>query len=386
MKNGFMILILISLIFLAGCSFSEKQHITPIISEPNFPSPTQGCAYNNPPCGEIYYCEKNACVLKQGCQYNNPPCNPDYKCVDNRCTSSFYDNAEKDVIEIDLPKTDSPENDAPSLSPQEKALSLYGKFLVIFPDESSFKEIAENNLISNYFCYLKIQDVLGIEPDPLIDTNFIYEKIRISDISQSSATQNAIVSAAPMAYWQNYKTNNLPLTKEYISNDFCPNDHEMTHLFVANTPIYHWLNEGLATYMEYKIGYKKQLNLSEICQPNKILYPYYGTAYSYPENAPTNRMNLAVYEAQYPLSLYYYTGACFWYEVENIYGPQKLKEIMKALASRRTQRPENLQNEYCTQFIKIFEQGLGEQIPEELLGKYGLNRDMIVSSESCQNI
>ncbi|MEK7524623.1 MAG: hypothetical protein AAB588_06395 [Patescibacteria group bacterium] len=287
-----------------------------------------------------------------------------------------YSSYEKKIKNADSPSVDG------HPFPDEKSISLLGKFFVTYTDQNNFREFAEAHLIQNAFCFPKIKKILEITPR-LIDTKHVIENIFSSDQTMAGADWNSIrLEVGPDYNWKAVLSKTIPSIKELMEKDICPYPHELTHLFLRNLPLYGWLEEGLAEYVQYQIGDRNKSDIEKICLPQAFCEPYQCL---HEGNDPTDYENLGLYPTILikgaPVlenrNRMYYTGMCFWHEIETTYGNKKLKRVMKQLVKerRKNNSQEAIAKRNCSRTIPIIENGLGKKISQELLEKYGLTRN-----------
>ena len=108
-------------------------------------------------------------------------------------------------------------------------------------------------------------------------------------------------------------------------NSFSPGDHELTHLFLRGMSIPRMFNEGLANFVPGTLaGEEMGWNTPDSqCKENGIQMGHEIKPYTKYDQADPN------------ISVYYYSGWCFWEKLAYDYGVKIIPEVMRVLDQHR---------------------------------------------------
>jgi hypothetical protein len=198
-----------------------------------------------------------------------------------------------------------------------------GNFIAIVP--AAYEALANYDLFDNEICAIALENYLGIaRPQPVIGRSVI------SDYSGGYAgSQGGIFTSGPASTFDHFLSN-LPESWGYALKGQCVNAHELTHLFLGDVPMPTWLNEGLATIAQTtaRTNYYNDINIE--CRENG----WYGMDY-FGNLQETPYQNLMVLDASVPGIYFYYTGMCFWDYIEQNFGQDKVRDIIRATVAYR---------------------------------------------------
>ncbi len=263
---------------------------------------------------------------------------------------------------------------APLSDPHEIKKQL-DNLIVIAPAEH--EEIANMKIMDMGNCMGPLSDYLGIP--------FPYSQVHQRMIKSANPNEGGRFSMPEIGYIVHADRNfieaslkgefgdELPLNWQNMIAGKCADAHELTHVFMGGTSLPHWLDEGLATYLDEPersdAAHAKYLscsaegwvdwvyyhdgNLSE-----KVTYPFVDLSIPAHE-AVVDESN---YSAQ---SQYYRTGMCFWDYVESTFGHDAFQAVIQTLAAQRGEQS-------CVPFLnEIVIPVLGADISGETETRFG---------------
>ncbi len=212
--------------------------------------------------------------------------------------------------------------DTPLSDPQEVKVGTEDYFIIaprMFEDLIPFYMVDLQNCASNISTYLGV-DI----------PNSISRRIIINDEWSGSEAWNQgfILTHLPNETIRTFVTE-LDDWWSRISDNHCADPHEMTHIFVNNSVIPHWLNEGLATYMEdvSRTRYWYLLPMPVECVGDGFVSYYTG------QRTQERLLNLRgdKFDPNILDVKYYYSGACFWDYIRQNHGDEAVQHIVQRL-------------------------------------------------------
>ncbi len=214
--------------------------------------------------------------------------------------------------------------DTPLDNPAEVKIQ-YGRFFVIVPLEH--ERLAPLYVRDLAQCTKNVSAYLGVDlPVQTLSRRLLMDETR----SGSSAGDNFIMTFAPSTTFSLMRSN-LGEWWWALNNNGCLDPHETTHIFVYNTPIPGWFNEGLATFMEDTSRTNAREVMPTTCLDGAFVSMYYGT----PQEVPFLSLQNADYDASVPGIYYYWTAACFWEHIRTTYGDEAIGQIVQLLVTFR---------------------------------------------------
>ncbi|MFH1636969.1 MAG: hypothetical protein ABIB71_00925 [Candidatus Woesearchaeota archaeon] len=206
-----------------------------------------------------------------------------------------------------------------------------GSFAVVYP--SGFAPLAGKLIEVNIESQANISSFLGIEPGSDMITRFILlEDAEYGDRPGTTIVGNDSVQpiSGSIEYFEDLQNGYLRCG---IDQE-CMNDHEMTHMIVARTPIPTWLNEGLAMFVEQRIGFAA-ITTPIMCTSTGWYYKsYYGQERGPDTEEPYVNLS-SVERGSEEESGAYKTAYCFWDYMENTYGHDSVVRVLQRLESFR---------------------------------------------------
>ena len=205
------------------------------------------------------------------------------------------------------------------LGEPHEVMKISGKHLTIAPIQHEVW--ASYGLADNMRCIPIMENYLGITAPPIIA-----ERVVVSDFYNGaySRSQSAVYLSGSEAYLTAV-FEQIPEYWSYYLQGKCRNAHELTHFMLGNTPMPHWLNEGLAQYMEADTR-------SNYIEPPEVQC-YEASFYSYAhdkwEKQERPYVNLTANDPSVPELYYYYTGFCLWDYLESRYGQRTLQKVVQ---------------------------------------------------------
>ena len=268
--------------------------------------------------------------------------------------------------------------DAPLNDPHEVKKQL-DNLIVIAPAE--FDQIANMKIMDMGNCLGPLTDYLGI--------SFPLSHVRQRLIDAANPNEGAHNSLPEIGYIVHSARNTIeaslrgefphemPFTWQNIIPGKCADAHELTHVFMGNTPLPTWMDEGLATYMDEPErsdaahakyfscspeGWVDWVYYSDGSLHEKVTYPFVDLSVPLHEAA----VDESAYSAQ---SHYYRTGMCFWDYVECNFGHEAFQRVIQALDAQRG-------NQGCLPFLsEIVNPVLGADISTETQARFGFGLD-----------
>ncbi len=240
----------------------------------------------------------------------------------------------------------------------------WGDYAAIVPYE--YEAIAALALADLRLCTEDLEAYLGI-PLPVEP---IYEHFALSEeisTNYASAVHIVLIARQNSPYFSDLAAGaHVFINWENVFTGKCSQAHELAHVFVANTHIPGWLNEGLATYM---------------AQPGRVEW-FSEAAYRCEETGWTD---LSPYGSQeftpyVPLDEkgedlvdevgnYYITGACFWDYFETTYGKEAFQQVVQLMALTDL-------TEECPPFLPTFVQPIiGQDISDVTFERFGFDNE-----------
>ena len=214
--------------------------------------------------------------------------------------------------------------DTPLDNPAEVKIQ-YGRFFVITPLEH--ERLGALYAIDLAQCTNNVSAYLGVD----LPVETLSRRLLIDETgSGSAAGDNFIMTFAPSMVFSQFRTN-LGEWWSALNNDGCLDPHEITHIFVYQTPISSWFNEGLATFMEDTSRTNARDVMPTTCLDGAFVSYYYGSH----EEVPFLSLQNADYDASLPGIYYYWTSACFWEHVRVMYGDEAIAQIVQLLTTFR---------------------------------------------------
>lgn len=214
--------------------------------------------------------------------------------------------------------------DTPLDNPAEVKIQ-YGQFFVITPLEH--ERLGALYALDLAQCTKNVSAYLGVDlPVQALSRRLLIDETR----SGSSAGGNFIMTFAPSTTFSLMRSN-LGEWWSALNNDGCLDPHETTHIFVYNTPIPGWFNEGLATFMEDTSRTNARQPMGTDCLDGAFVSMYYGSR----EEIPFLSLQNADYDASLPGIYYYWTSACFWEHIRITYGDEAIAQIVGLLTTFR---------------------------------------------------
>ncbi|PJF22772.1 MAG: hypothetical protein CUN56_04325 [Phototrophicales bacterium] len=192
-----------------------------------------------------------------------------------------------------------------------------GSYFVITPIDH--ERLAAFYLFDLLQCSQNISEYFAVDAPPVIMRRLI-----ISDgYSGSYAAVDDITTLNTDAGFRSMGAN-LPNWWNQINNGGCGDPHETTHIFVSETVLPGWLNEGLATFMEdtSRTNHHSPIPVRCLFDENKFATEYAG------EVTFTNLMN-DQFDPTVPSIYYYFSAACFWVYLEDQYGQETIQQIVQ---------------------------------------------------------
>ena len=237
-----------------------------------------------------------------------------------------------------------------------------GNVIVIYDKKVFDKEWVELQLKDTLNCIPILKDKFKIDlPAPAKTRLLILDRLTMDNEQPVSyATSPGIVNICTIEGYQSTIANIDYFRKKINEEKVCLNLHEMTHVFVAETPIPMWANEGLATYAEKEFDPSR----AEVeCRENG----WYGPSYYGGDDIEQPYSDLSKPSGQNgePGIYWYYTGYCFWIYIQERYGESTIPKILQELKKN--------ENNYSLDFVKdIVNKVLNEDITEITKEKFGV--------------
>jgi len=237
-----------------------------------------------------------------------------------------------------------------------------GNVIVIYDKKVFDKEWVELQLKDTLNCIPILKDKFKIDlPAPAKTRLLILDRLAMDNEQPVSyATSPGIVNICTIEGYQSTIANIDYFRKKINEEKVCLNLHEMTHVFVAETPIPMWANEGLATYAEKEFDPSR----AEVeCRENG----WYGPSYYGGDDIEQPYSDLSKPSGQNgePGIYWYYTGYCFWIYIQERYGESTIPKILQELKKN--------ENNYSLDFVKdIVNKVLNEDITEITKEKFGV--------------
>lgn len=242
---------------------------------------------------------------------------------------------------------------------------------VIVPQE--FEPLAALHITDLTTCRPYISEYLGIDYPTSIPYTM---RLMVAPESMHAASLVGIELISPGDMLQGILSGHQQLFNwNYSLNGQCSEAHEITHLFVMDTPIPGWLNEGLATYIDSSKTIQAVHDEALRCTDTGIVrINSEGGEEVEPYIDLTSPLEQAVdFNDQYGVPItfartrFYDTGACFWDYVERTYGHQAFQQVIQALDARRS-------GEWCVPFLSdIVNPALGTDISAEIETMFGFH-------------
>lgn len=272
-------------------------------------------------CPDERICKDGTCLPKGIECISNIHCDDSEKCMNNICVSvcdldKFYEcianNYENGKYNCTKYCFTEPFEDETKL---EK-----GEYIVIVP--GGYEELGNYKLEWMANCYEDIGNYLGIKAN-LFSKNIVNRFKYLKGQYYSVAFIKGVASYYDEETINNYMANMIAGGMQKNINS-CSGDilkHELTHIYLMNTPIPKWLDEGLATYIPYKD--------TDSIKCEEEGYIYDDSYYKYENLSNTIGVPFEDYHR------YYQTGYCFWDYIEKTYGHDKFQQILSKLAEYR---------------------------------------------------
>lgn len=235
-----------------------------------------------------------------------------------------------------------------------------GEYSVVLPSE--FEEVDDILLEEIEQCWVNTVNFMGYDPEkPRIGL-----KVRLDEEDPSGPTgHDEGMTAETTSYWLDFwEPDGM---RKDLEERPCPNHlvlaHELAHMISKEMLGDNYgLNEGLATYVQYANGGAGNMTMS--CEEDEDFYVPLSTRPS---------------ESNYPPDNYYDTGACFWKEFADTYGHGNFTKAMRALYLKSR----GIEDYYV---LDVLEESLGEPVSQDILDKYGLDRESthVILCENCE--
>ncbi|NQV07427.1 hypothetical protein HQ535_12830 [bacterium] len=209
-----------------------------------------------------------------------------------------------------------------------EVMKVSGEFIAIAPAE--FEQVAAFAIADNRNCATPMRNYLGIQGPPVIAGRVVVA----DDYSGGYAAPFVeIYSVQSYDEWQRLLGEMGWWWRDVIGG-YCGNSHEMTHLLLGELPLPGWLNEGLATFMEDTDRSHDQTEQPVECRETG----WYGWDMAVSADAEVPYRDLMVFDPDVFGIYYYYTGMCFWDYIEQEFGPEKVREIVRETVQYRDPR------------------------------------------------
>ena len=212
--------------------------------------------------------------------------------------------------------------DTPLSDPQEIKVGTEDYFIIA---PRMFEDLIPFYMVDLHNCARNISTYLGVDMPESISRRIIIN----DDWSGSEAWSDGfILTHLPSDTIRNFLTE-LDDWWSRISDNHCADPHESTHIFVNNTVIPYWLNEGLATYMEdvNRTRYWSTLPMPVGCVGDGFISYYSG------RRTQERLLNLRgdKFDPNILDVKYYYSGACFWDYIRQNHGDEAVAQILQRL-------------------------------------------------------
>ena len=209
-----------------------------------------------------------------------------------------------------------------------EVMKVLGDFIAIAPAE--FEEVATFTLADSRTCVIPMREYLGIEGPPVIAGRVVVA----DDYSGGYVAPFVeIYSAQSYEEWQCLVGEMGWWWRDLIAGH-CSNSHELTHLLLGDVPMPGWLNEGLATLMEDTGRSRDSTEQPVECRETG----WYGWDMAVSADAEVPYQDLMVYDPDVFGIYYDYTGMCFWDYLEQEFGPETVREIVRETVLHRDTR------------------------------------------------
>lgn len=202
-----------------------------------------------------------------------------------------------------------------------------GAYFVIAPIDH--ERIASRYLLDLEQCAVSVGDYLGLEQPPLV-----MRRLLVTDGGESGsyASVDGITTFGSDPTFRQHLVDNWQKW-QFLYDGGCSDPHEMTHIFVSETVIPGWLNEGLATFMESpeRVNYHTSFPTSCLFDENKFVSYNSGGR----EEIPFLNLMNDQYDSSVPGIHYYFTASCFWVYLDEHYGHEAIQQIAQGLVANR---------------------------------------------------
>jgi len=236
-----------------------------------------------------------------------------------------------------------------------------GNVIVIYDKKVFDKEWVELVLKDNLNCISILKDKFKIDlPVPAKTRLLVLYRLAVGNEQPIAyANSQGIVNIYTIERYKSTIVNIDYFRRKINEEKVCLNSHEMTHVFVSDTQIPLWANEGLATYAEKEFGrYGAEIE----CRENGWYGPDY---YGGDKEHPYSDLSKSLGESGEPGIYWYYTGYCFWVYIQEKYGESAITEILQELKKNK--------NNYSLDFLRdIVNKVLNEDITKITRKKFGI--------------
>ncbi len=187
------------------------------------------------------------------------------------------------------------------------------------------KWLAEDYLQDSLTCIKFLKKELGIDLPNSTKSEFIYYLVLVGDDENtfSGATSSGVTTFLNMEAYKRRVDNEGYFKEKIYEEQVCLNLHEMTHVFVSDTIIPGWANEGIATYIDEQ----ERRAIGIECRSDG----WYGSDFGDPQIKRVHDYSDLSKAPENPRIYWYYTGYCFWKYIEETYGKNKIRVILNEL-------------------------------------------------------
>lgn len=251
-----------------------------------------------------------------------------------------------------------------------------GLYFVIVPIEH--ERLAALYLLDLARCVANVGAYFNIDIPSLV-----MRRLLVTDGSESGsyASGDGITTFGNDALFRQLSTGNREKW-QFLYDGGCSDPHEVTHIFLSQTVIPGWFNEGLATYMEDTKRSNSNMQFGTEClfDENKFVSYYYGER----EEIPFMNLTNDHYDPSVPGIYYYFTASCFWVYLDEHYGQEAIQQIVQSLITNRDPVFQGcpIDTRPDVYFIRdIVTPVLGEDITPVLQRMFGLNDELYTGCE-----
>ena len=214
--------------------------------------------------------------------------------------------------------------DAPSSDPHEIRYQM-GTFAAVGP--AAYETLIPLYAVDMQICTTNIADYLALELPPLVSRRLLIAEGYSGSFAGDTYIQTLLSESTMDEFIDRARDEWWP----FLIDGGCLDPHETTHIFVNNTPIPGWLNEGLATFMQDTERTNHSEPFPTQCNDETFVSSYFGAEMEIPYLSLQN----SAYNLEEPTIHYYYTGACFWDHLANTYGQEAIQQIVNDLITYR---------------------------------------------------